>query len=402
MDPSRESTYKFLDKFIGEMAELFPDHYFHIGGDEVNGKQWDANPEIQKFMHAHKWKNDQELQQYFTLQVQKIVSKHHKEMVGWDEILTPGMPKDIVIQSWRGQESLAEAARQGYRGILSSGYYLDGMAPASQHYAVDPMANADATLTPEQQKLILGGEACMWAEFISDENIDSRIWPRAAAVAERLWSAQQLQDADSMYRRLNAVSVELQELGLTHHSSTQVMLARMAGADDIAALRVLADAVQPASITIREKEAELAGGIQTSDIPLDRMVDAVAPESEVARRFSGDVDQLAASNFRDAAAESRIRARLVLWRDNDNQLEPLLQNSFMLKELSPVSQNLASLAASGLQALDFIDKSQAVPDSWHRQQLVIIQQSEKPTADLILAAAPAVQKLVDAGAAPKQ
>jgi hexosaminidase len=205
-----------------------------------------------------------------------------------------------------------------------------------------------------------------------------------------------------MYRRLNAVSVELQELGLTHHSSTQVMLARMAGADDIAALRVLADAVQPASITIREKEAELAGGIQTSDIPLDRMVDAVAPESEVARRFSGDVDQLAASNFRDAAAESRIRARLVLWRDNDNQLEPLLQNSFMLKELSPVSQNLASLAASGLQALDFIDKSQAVPDSWHRQQLVIIQQSEKPTADLILAAAPAVQKLVDAGAAPKQ
>ncbi|MFZ0883022.1 MAG: family 20 glycosylhydrolase, partial [Candidatus Acidiferrales bacterium] len=81
MDPARESTFKFLDKLIGEMAELFPDHYFHIGGDEVNGKQWDANPEIQKFMRAHKLKNDQELQQYFTLEIQKIVSKHHKEMV---------------------------------------------------------------------------------------------------------------------------------------------------------------------------------------------------------------------------------------------------------------------------------------------------------------------------------
>ena len=227
MDPSRESTFKFLDKLIGEMAELFPDHYFHIGGDEVNGKQWDANPEIQKFMRAHKLKNDQELQQYFTLEVQKIVSKHHKEMVGWDEILAPGMPKDIVIQSWRGQESLAEAARQGYRGLLSSGYYLDGMAPASQHYAVDPMANADATLTPEQQKLILGGEACMWAEFISDENVDSRIWPRAAAVAERLWSAQDVRDPESMYRRLNAVSVELEEFGLKQRSSTE----RDAGAD---------------------------------------------------------------------------------------------------------------------------------------------------------------------------
>jgi hexosaminidase len=404
MDPSRESTYKFLDKFIGEMAELFPDHYFHIGGDEVNGKQWDANPEIQKFMHARKLKNDQELQQYFTLQVQKIVSKHHKEMVGWDEILGPGMPKDIVIQSWRGQESLAEAARQGYRGLLSSGYYLDGMAPASQHYAVDPMAKADATLTPEQQKRILGGEACMWAEFISDENIDSRIWPRAAAIAERLWSAQQLQDSDSMYRRLNALSVQLGELGLTHRSSTEVMLARMAGADDIAALRVLADALQPASITIREREAESAGGIQTSDIPLDRMVDAVAPESELARRFADDVNQFVANKFQDAQAESRIRAQLVVWRDNDGRLQLLLQNSFLLKELSPVSQNLSSLAAVGLQSIDLIDKGHAAPDSWHGEQLAMIQQAEKPTADLILAVAPSVQKLVDSSAsvAPRQ
>jgi hexosaminidase len=404
MDPSRESAYKFLDKFIGEMAELFPDHYFHIGGDEVNGKQWDANPKIQEFMHAHKLKSDQELQQYFTLQVQKIVNKHHKEMVGWDEILAPGMPKDIVIQSWRGQESLADAARQGYRGILSSGYYLDGMALASQHYTVDPMANADAKLAPEQQKLILGGEACMWAEFIADENIDSRIWPRAAAVAERLWSARSVRDAGSMYRRLDAVSLQLEELGLTHRLSTEVMLARMAGADDIAALRVLADAVQPASITIREREAESAGGIQTSDIPLDRMVDAVAPESEVARRFSDDMNQLAASKFKDAAVESRIRAQLVLWRDNDGQLEPLLQNSFLLQELSPVSQNLAALAVVGLQALDFIDNGRTAPELWHNEQLAKIQQAEKPTADLILAVAPAVQKLVDASASgtPRQ
>ena len=100
-----------------------------------------------------------------------------------------------------------------------------------------------------------------------------------------------------MYRRMNAVSVELDELGLKHRSSAEVMLGRMAGSDDIAALRALADAVQPASISIREKEAEAAGGIQTSDIPLNRMVDAVAPESEMVRRFSGDVDQFAASKF---------------------------------------------------------------------------------------------------------
>jgi hexosaminidase len=396
MDPTRESTYKLLDKFIEEMTNIFPDRYFHIGGDEVNGKQWDANPKIHEFMQTHNLRTNQELQQYFTDRVEKIVSKHHKFMVGWDEILTPGMPKDIVIQSWRGQDSLAEAARQGYRGILSSGYYLDAMAPAAQHYLVDPLAGADATLTPAQQKLILGGEACMWEEFASDESIESRIWPRAAAIAERLWSPQHVQDVNSMYRRLAAVSAELEQLGLTHRSSSEVMLARIAGTDDIAALQVLALALQPASITIRETEAEKAGGIQTSDVPLNRVVDAIATESEAARKFSSAVDQFVASKFQDTTTESYIRQTLTKWRDNDSALQPLLQNSFLLKEVAPVSQNLASLGAAGLQALDYIDERKTAPVEWKLQQIAIFQQAAKPTADLVLAVAPAVQNLVEA------
>jgi hexosaminidase len=399
MDPTRESTYKVLDKFIAEMAAIFPDRYFHIGGDEVNGKQWDANPKISEYKQAHNLKNNQELQQYFTVRVEKIVSKHHKFMVGWDEILTPGMPKNIVIQSWRGQESLAEAARQGYRGILSSGYYLDAIQPAEQHYLVDPLSGADATLTAEQQKLILGGEACMWEEFASDESIESRIWPRAAAVAERLWSPQQVQDVNSMYRRMAAFSGRLEQRGLKHRSSSEVMLARIAGTDDIAALEVLARAVQPASITIRETEAQKAGGIQTSDVPLNRMVDAILPESEAARKFSSAVDQFVASKFQDTTAESYIRHELTEWRDNDSELQPLLQNSFLLKEVAPVSQNLALLGAAGVQALDYIDARKPPPAEWKLQQIAMIQQAAKPTADLVLAVAPAVQKLVEASSA---
>jgi hexosaminidase len=398
MDPSREPTYEFLDKFIGEMSELFPDHYFHIGGDEVNGKQWDANPKIREFMRVHNLKNNQELQEYFTLRVQKIVSKHHKIMVGWDEILAPGMPKDSVIQSWRGQDSLAAAAKQGYSGILSSGYYLDAMAPAKKYYSVDPMSDADATLDADQQKRILGGEACMWAEFITDDNIDSRIWPRAAAISERLWSASQVQDVNSMYIRLSAVSRYLELLGLRHRSNVRLMLSRMAGTDNIAALLTLADVAEPASLQIREEEAEKAGGIQTSDIPLNRMVDAVLPESEVARQFSQDVDQFVSSKFQDAKAKSNIRVLLLAWRDNGNELRPLLQNSFLLKELAPVSQTLSSLAGAGLQALDYIDKGERGPDSWHKEQIAIFQQAEKPVADLFLAVAPAVHKLVEASA----
>jgi hexosaminidase len=399
MDPTRESTFKLLDKFIGEMVDIFPDRYFHIGGDEVNGKQWDANPKIHEFMQTHNLKSHQELQQYFTDRVEKIVSKHHKFMVGWDELMTTGMPKDIEIQSWRGQDSLAEAARQGYRGILSSGYYLDAMAPAAQHYLVDPLAGADATLTPAQQKLILGGEACMWEEFASDESVESRIWPRAAAVAERLWSPQQAQDVNSMYRRMAALSPHLEQLGLRHRSSTVVMLARLAGSDDRGALEVLARALQPASIQIRETEAEKAGGIQTSDVPLNRMVDAIAPESEEVREFSAAVDQFVASKFQDVVAESYIRKKLGEWRDNDGALQPLLQNSFLLKEIAPVSQNLAALGASGLQALDYIDARKAAPAEWKQQQINAIQQVGKPTADLVLAVAPAVQKLVEASSA---
>ena len=400
MDPTRGSTYKLLDKFIEEMTNIFPDRYFHIGGDEVNGKQWDANPKIHEFMQTHNLKSNPELQQYFTDRVEKIVSKHHKMMVGWDEILTPGMLKDIVIQSWRGQESLAEAAKQGYRGILSSGYYLDAIQPAAQHYLVDPLSGAGATLTAEQQKLILGGEACMWEEFASDESIESRIWPRAAAIAERLWSPQQVQDVNSMYRRLAAVSAQLEQLGLTHRSSSEVMLARIAGTDDIAALQVLALALQPASITIRETEAEKAGGIQTSDVALHRMVDAIAPESEVARKFNSAVDQFVASKFHDATTESSIRQTLTKWRDNDSALQPLLQNSFLLKEVAPVSQNLASLAAAGLQALDYIDAHKAAPSEWKVQQVAMIQQAAKPAAALVLAVAPAVQRLVEASSVP--
>ena len=188
MDPTRESTYTFLDTFLAEMTALFPDAYFHIGGDECNGKEWDRNPRIQQFIHTHQLKDNAALQAYFTTRVQKLVTKHRKITIGWDEVLQPNTPRDVMIQSWRGPDSLAEAARRGYRGILSAGYYLDLNQSAAQHYAVDPLAGAAAALSPEQETHILGGEAAMWTEFITPENVGFRIWPRMAPIAERLWS----------------------------------------------------------------------------------------------------------------------------------------------------------------------------------------------------------------------
>ncbi|HSY90373.1 MAG TPA: family 20 glycosylhydrolase [Candidatus Binatus sp.] len=395
MDPTRETTYKFLEKFIAEMARLFPDPYFHIGGDEVDGKQWDANPNIQAFIHAHGMKNNQDLQAYFNQRLQKIVAKNHKTMVGWDEILHPDLPKTIIVQSWRGQKSLAEAAKQGYSGLLSFGYYLDLMWPAARHYAVDPMSGDAANLTPEEQKSILGGESCQWAEWVTPENIDSHIWPRNAAIAERLWSPQNATDVASMYARMNAVSLDLEFLGLTHRSARQHMLHRMAGTADITVLRNLADVVEPVKDYNRWDDAK---GPIDFHAPLTRMIDAVYPESEIARHFSDLVQTYVQSGYKDQAAEAQIRAWLATWRDNDARLHPLLAQTFLLQEDVPLSQNLSAVGAAGLQALDYLDKGQSAPDAWKTQQLAAIEQAKLRQADLLLMVVAPIQQLVEASA----
>jgi hexosaminidase len=399
MDPTRESTYKFLGKFIADMAKLFPDAYFHIGGDEVNGKQWDANPKIQEFIKAHGMKNNQDLQAYFNQRLEKIVAKNHKTMVGWDEILHPDLPKTIVVQSWRGQASLAAAAKQGYRGLLSYGYYLDLMWPAARHYAVDPMADAAATLTPAERSLILGGESCQWAEWVTPENVDSHIWPRNAVIAERLWSPQEVKDVPSMYRRMNALGHDLEWLGLTHNSARTHMLQRMAGNGDIAALRVLADVVEPVKDYNRWDDAKGPIDFHAS---LSRMIDAVYPESDTARQFSDLVQAFAQSGYKDQAAEAQIRSWLITWRDNDARLHPLLAQSFFLQEDAALSQNLSALGATGLQAVDYLDKGQTAPDTWKTQAMAAIDQAKTRQADMLLMVVAPVQQLVEASAGQAQ
>ncbi len=105
LDPSNEKIYKFLDEFIGEMSDIFPDAYYHVGGDETEGKAWLANSRIKAFMDKKGFKTTAELQTYFNQRLLPILAKHHKKMLGWDEILTPGLPKDVMVQSWRGLES---------------------------------------------------------------------------------------------------------------------------------------------------------------------------------------------------------------------------------------------------------------------------------------------------------
>jgi hexosaminidase len=396
MDPTNEKLYKLLDVLIGEMAKLFPDRFFHIGGDEVNGKEWDANPKIQAFMKERQLKNNEALQAYFSARVQKLVTKHGKTVIGWDEVLVPGVPRDIVIQSWRGQASLAQAAKQGFRGLLSNGYYLDLGWPAARHYAVDPLGGDAANLSPEEKQRILGGESCMWSEYVNPENVDSRIWPRNAAIAERFWSPQSVNDPASMYARLEAIGARLEWLGLEHRIATRHMLQRLAGTaspEEFAALQILASVVEPVKDYTR---AQTAPAEPTSKTPLNRLVDAVPLESPAGRRFNELVDKYLAASCHDAALESRLRAQLSNWRENDVNLQSLLGRSFLMREGAAASQDLSALGSAGLAALDWLGKSAKPDDGWKTQQAAVLTQVQKPKAQLLLIPATGVQKLVDA------
>jgi len=398
MDPTDEKTYKFLNEFIGEMARLFPDQFFHIGGDEVNGKEWDANPKIQAFKKSHKIKDNAGLQAYFSGRVQELVTKHKKTPVGWDEILVPGVPKTIVIQSWRGTDALAAAAKMGYRGILSNGYYLDLGWSAARHYAVDPLGGPAASLAPEQKQLIPGGESCIWSEYVNAENIDSRVWPRNAAIAERLWSSASTTDVSSMYVRMDTEAARLEWLGLTHRSFQRTMLERIAGSSspaEFGALRALAQALEHQKDYTRE---ESAANPPTSFTPLNRLVDSVQPESDVSRRFSLFVEQFVSASCKDAALEAQIRGQLAEWASLDDLLQPLAQRSHLVREAAPASAALSRSARMALEALDAIHKGASFSDDEKKKQLATLQALEKQAnqSQLTLPELPAFQKLTEA------
>jgi hexosaminidase len=386
-DPTQEATYRLLNAVFTEMAALFPDAYFHIGGDEVDGKYWDKNQRIQAWMQAHNLKDNHALQAYFNQRIQVIVKKQKKHMEGWDEILSPNLPKDTLIQSWRGAASLADAAKMGYPTLLSAGFYLDLMYPASMHYAVEPLSGDSASLTPEQQKRIIGGEAAEWSEYVTEENIDNRIWPRLGAIAERLWSPASVTSLDSMYARLSVLNQSLDWLNLRHRTNSRRMLERIAGDTRPDLFDVLVAAVEPVKEYNREKTQEY-----DVDVPLNRLVDAVSPESDGARK----INLLTQSALHDPSLRPQLRRWLTRWSANDAQLEPFLVTSALRKELIPLSRDLSALGSLGLQALDVIESGQSITAEKRKQDLATLEENIKPSAELQLAVEPAVRLLIEA------
>jgi hexosaminidase len=383
MDPTKEYTYEFLEKFLTEMAGLFPDEYVHIGGDENNGKQWDTNDDIRKFKEVKAFDSNHELQTYFNGRISDILSNLDKRMVGWDEIADEDLPKSIVIQSWRGKQALIDAAEAGYDVLLSNGYYIDLVQPASYHYLNDPIPT-DIDLSAEARSHILGGEATMWTELVSPETVDSRIWPRTAAIAERLWSPVTVNDVTDMYRRIEKISIQLEDLGLLHIKNQEMMMRRMAGEDNFTALKALIDVIEPIEGYKRHRYKKYT--IYSS---LTRIPDIAQPESFYASKFNLKVNEYAKS--KDIALKKEIKDQLLFWVENHNKIKVLAQTNSQIREILPVSDDLSRISILGLQALS---DNVSHDKSWKKSADEMLKLAAEPQIEIELKVVDGIRKLI--------
>ncbi len=391
LDVTKDYTYRFLDSLFTEMAHLFPDDYFHIGGDENTGKDWDMNPEIRAYMQTKGMTTYRELETEFMTRLLPIIKKNGKKMMGWDEILRPGVPHDIMIQSWRGTESLVEAARNGYTGLLSTGYYIDLIQPTDYHYLVDPVPE-DTSLTPEQQKLIVGGEATMWTELVTPETVDSRIWPRTAAIAERFWSPGTVRDVDDMYRRLDRISLLLDGLGSTHLKNKGVLLRRLANSGDTKTLETLVDVIEPLKIYERNAGDTMYNVFS----PFTKIADVATPDQKVAREFRKHVTTYCTTG--DKSLEKDIMSHLKEWKENDAAFRELVKRSPILCEASVLSENLARISEKGLEAMEFLHMGYSPPPGWKDKCMDIIAKAREQGGRCEIQVVTAIEELVETAA----
>lgn len=385
-DPTQETTYTFLEQFLAEMCALFPDPYFHIGGDENNGKQWNENPRIQSYMNDHGLRDNHALQCYFNQRISKFLTAGGKKMMGWDEILQPELPNNIMIQSWRGKEAMVEAANKGYDVILSNGWYIDLCQGTDYHYSNEPIADP-AAYKGDAIRHVLGGEATMWAELVTPETIDSRIWPRTAAIAERLWSPREATDLNSMYARLAITSIRLESVGCQHLTNPARMLRRLTG-KDYTPWTLLTRYVSPLQGYARHSQ-----GIHYSvDLPLTRLPDIAVPDPDEARRFNTAARQFM-SDDKNAELISNLRAVMQSWVQRDALIRSMEEPAPEAGWLT-LSGRLASLGRLGIEALDAREAYRLPDQAWFDAANKLVEEAKKPVLECELVIIPGINDLL--------
>lgn len=272
---------------------------------------------------------------------------------------------------------VVSAAVQGRR---TGGHDLPGTFPPDLVKSIE--------IPHEIRYRVLGGEAAMWSELVTADTIDSRIWPRTGAVAERLWSpAVSTTDVDDMYRRLDVFSERLEGLGLRHESYREQRIVELAGENDPAPLRTLISVLEE----VKGYERHRFGGSQgwlTTEVPLDHVADAAAPESRTARRFGAEVDAHLAG---DPSRREAIEASLVAWRDQYARLAPIFATSDRVAAVEPLSRALSEASALALERMEAGGSSVDPAET----EAVLTALEARP-GGVLLAVAPPLRRLIEA------
>lgn len=364
LNPARESTYEFLDRFFSEMASRFPDESVHIGGDEVNGREWLESAEIREFMASIGAPSPGHLQRYFTARVRDIVRRHGKRATTWEEGAAPG----VTVQTYKSADAISPEWTGGGEVIISFGFYLDLLRSAAEHYSV----RMPAPICSESQATIIGGEACVWTELVTVENVTSRLWPRLGAIAERLWSSAEVVDEHSLDERLESLTLHLRSVRIDVGRDVRSMLARLSPPLLLESLEFVASFLEPVKDYVRH----LSGAYNVST-PLTRLVDSIPPESIAARHF----DELVSRG--DANRIIEVLRRL------EQQASALASgvSGTALDEILPLLDLLTDLAQIGCDLT-------AGADGATREELEeLLSRSSEPIAELIVPFAKSVVRL---------
>ncbi len=383
--PTKETVYEFLDQFIGEMALLFPSPYFHIGADENNGVAWKQDSVVAQFMRKNNFATPHEMQAYFVNKVHGIVNKYGKKTIGWEELFSKNLPKDVIVQVWSPMSPPTVAQQiieQGNPLILSKGLYLDQFYPAYIHYKID---------FPSEE--IMGGECAQWTEIADAENIETRIWPRAAAIAERFWSPKTVTDIYDMYRRLFIISDELAESGLLQQANYNRMVRRFSAGYSYTATKNLLDVLTPvkgykrmfAFISMPESFAY-------PNAPLVRAADIAMIDPRDKWMFRNSVIEYLHS--KNPEAEKTIRDQLIIWSVNYKQLKPLFASSTLADEIEPHSKWLSELSLACLEALDMIQAGKQPGTEWLTNKQTLLKSAAGTQGDVELSILPELTALI--------
>ncbi|KAJ0704740.1 putative beta-N-acetylhexosaminidase [Helianthus annuus] len=190
LDVSNDFTFKLINGILSDFSKIFKYRFVHLGGDEVDTTCWTLSPRIKKWM-KQKGLNESTAYEYFVLKAQKIALSHGYEVINWEETFNhfgDKLDRKTVVHNWLGGGVAEQVVKAGLRCIVSNQdkWYLDHLDTEWQEfYMNEPLTNITK---PEQQKLVIGGEVCAWGEHIDASDLESTIWPRAAAAAERLWT----------------------------------------------------------------------------------------------------------------------------------------------------------------------------------------------------------------------